>query len=347
MHIDVDGGTIVDERGAIIGVATLFSGPIVGFATAFVEAVCRLAIGGKMVWVGVGGIALDLLAAYLVRRAFSRKIAYGNVPLKALVFCAIAVAVGESLSFLFFQPMNEGVVNTLKFGPSLFLSQFIGTLLFGGLLKMQDERTQALQTVEKKSLALRELLRKTVAALSSAMVHRDPTTAGHERHVAELSLAIGRELGMDQDQLEGLQLAALVHDVGQIQIPTEILTRARRLSPEEFELVKMHAEAGYTILRDIPFPWPVAEVVLQHHENVDGSGYPNGLKGDELLLEAKIIRVADSVESMLSHRPFRRSIGPELALEELKNYSGKHFDPSVVDACIKIITKNDFKFPTN
>jgi len=232
----------------------------------------------------------------------------------------------------------------ILYGPSLFLAQLIATLLFGGLLKVQYERTQSMEVAEQKSLAISQLLRQTVAALSSAMVHRDPTTANHQKNVAKLSVAIGKLLGLDAQRLEGLQLAALVHDIGQIQIPAEILARARKLSNEEFELIKMHSEAGYAILHDIPFPWPIAEIVYQHHENLDGSGYPRQLTNDEILLEAKIIRVADSMEAMLSHRPFRRAYDKEFAFVELHKFSGKYYDPDVLDACFRLFKEHNFSF---
>jgi putative nucleotidyltransferase with HDIG domain len=201
-----------------------------------------------------------------------------------------------------------------------------------------------MSTIEQKSLAISELLRQTVAALSSAMLHRDPTTANHQKNVAKLSVAIGKILGLDAQRLEGLQLAALVHDIGQIQIPAEIMARARKLSNEEFELIKMHSEAGYAILYDIPFPWPIAEIVYQHHENLDGSGYPRQLTNDEIMLEAKIIRVADSMEAMLSHRPFRRAYDKEFAFVELHKFSGKYYDPDVLDACFRLFKEHNFSF---
>lgn len=196
---------------------------------------------------------------------------------------------------------------------------------------------EAQLVVERKNAALQEMFRQTISALTTAMAHRDLTTAGHEQQVCDLAVAIGRELGFDEFRLEGLSVAAMVHDVGQMQIPAEILTRPRRLSPEELDLVKMHVESSYQILEKIPFPWPVAEIVYQHHENMDGSGYPRGLSGDQILLEARIIRVADSMEAMLSHRPFRRALPIEKALAQLEAGKGMHYDPAVVDVCTRII----------
>lgn len=179
----------------------------------------------------------------------------------------------------------------------------------------------------------RELLADSVSALSTAMLHRDRSTAGHEQRVSDLAIAIGKAMNLDADRLEGLKLAAMVHDIGLIQVPAEIITRPRRLSECEFALIKLHSEAGYDILKDIHFPWPLADIALQHHENIDGSGYPHGLKGDEILLEARIIRVADSIDAMLSHRPFRRCYTLDHALSELCRYKGSRYDPQVVDVC--------------
>lgn len=198
----------------------------------------------------------------------------------------------------------------------------------------------AQKSLDETNAALRQTLKQTVGALTSAMEHRDLSTAGHERRITELALAIGRELGFDEHRLEGLGIAAMIHDVGQIQVPAEILTRPRRLSPEEFDLVKMHAEAGRDILRDIQFPWPIAEIVFQHHENVDGTGYPRGLVGDQILPEAKIIRVADSVEAMLSHRPFRRAASIDSVISQLSAGKDRQYDADVVNACIRLIERD-------
>ncbi|PXX51257.1 HD domain-containing phosphohydrolase [Aquitalea magnusonii] len=193
--------------------------------------------------------------------------------------------------------------------------------------------------------SLRQSLIQAISALSSAMVHRDLSTAGHEVRVSDLAVAIGRQLQLGAEQLEGLGLAAMVHDIGQIQIPSEILTRPRRLNHEEFELVKMHAEAGHEILKDIHFPWPIADIAWQHHENMDGSGYPRGLAGSDILLEARIIHVADSMEAMLSHRPFRRQLGLEQAIAQLQQHRGSIYDPDVVDACLSLFLEQGYQLP--
>ncbi|WP_293762682.1 HD domain-containing phosphohydrolase [uncultured Aquitalea sp.] len=192
---------------------------------------------------------------------------------------------------------------------------------------------------------LKQSLIQTINALSSAMAHRDMSTASHEKRVSDLAVAIGREMGLDDQRLEGLGLAAMVHDIGLIQIPSEILTRPRRLTVEEFDLLKLHSEAGYEILKDIDLPWPIARIILQHHENHDGSGYPNGVRGDDILLEAQIIHVADSMEAMLSHRPFRRHLEFNQAINELKRCRGVWYAPEPVDACLKLFLEKGYQLP--
>ncbi|MGH1411189.1 MAG: HD domain-containing phosphohydrolase [Aeromonas sp.] len=182
----------------------------------------------------------------------------------------------------------------------------------------------------------RTLLFQTIAALSSAIAHKDPVTAGHERRVHDLALAIGQQLQLPQEQLDGLGLAAMVHNIGQLQIPAEILTRPRELRPVEFELIKQHPDTGREILQQIDFPWPITTIVMQHHENLDGSGYPQGLQGDAISLEARIIRVADSLAAMTAHRPFRRALSLSDAFAELTRYAGVHYDEQVVDACFAV-----------
>jgi len=149
---------------------------------------------------------------------------------------------------------------------------------------------------------------------------------------------------MDSNRQEGLRVAASMHDIGKISIPAEILSKPGKLSPIEYSLIQGHAQAGYEVLKGVKFPWPVAEVALQHHERMDGSGYPQGLKGEAILLEARIVAVADVVEAMSSHRPYRAGLGIEKALAEIERGKGTAFDPEVVDACLKVIRKDGFAF---
>ncbi|MGH7733147.1 MAG: HD domain-containing phosphohydrolase, partial [Gemmatimonadales bacterium] len=187
---------------------------------------------------------------------------------------------------------------------------------------------------KEAEVAQKQSTKAAIAAVAATVEARDPYTAGHQRRTAGISAAIATEMGLDPVEVEGIMLAAEVHDLGKIAVPAEILARPTRLTAVEFELVKTHSKAGYDILKDIPFRWPIAELVLQHHERLDGSGYPAGLRGDEIHLGARIIAVADVVESMASHRPYRPSLGIDRALEEITRYRGILFDPAAVDACI-------------
>ncbi|MCG8094531.1 MAG: response regulator [Candidatus Thiodiazotropha endolucinida] len=186
-------------------------------------------------------------------------------------------------------------------------------------------------------------LEKTVIVVSATLEKRDPYTAGHQRNVSELAVSIAKELNLSDDTISGIRLGSIIHDIGKINIPSEILTRPGKLSDLEFEMIKTHPLHGSEILKDVEFPWPIAEMVLQHHERLDGSGYPNSLKGDEILPEAKIIAVADVVEAMSSHRPYRPSLGIEVALKEIEAGSGRLFDEKAVSACINLFREKDFK----
>lgn len=187
-------------------------------------------------------------------------------------------------------------------------------------------------------------LDETLQALSLMLEKRDPYTSGHQRRVADLAEKIAIEMGLSKDQAHGIRLAGIVHDIGKIQIPSDVLTKPGKLSDIEFSLMKLHPQAGYEILIGIKFPWPIAKAVHQHHERLDGSGYPNGLKGDQIIMDARIIAVADVVEAMSSHRPYRPGLGLDAALDEVISKRGIHFDPEVVDACIRLFKERGYKF---
>ncbi|MCX5970064.1 MAG: HD-GYP domain-containing protein [Coprothermobacterota bacterium] len=184
--------------------------------------------------------------------------------------------------------------------------------------------------------AVQKAVAGTIYAMARIVESRDPYTAGHQQGVARLAVAIGREMGLEHEQVNGLMMAALIHDLGKINVPSEILAKPTRLTPLEFSLIQTHSQSGYEILKEIEFPWPVARMVLEHHERFDGSGYPQGLSGEEILLEARILAVADVVEAMASHRPYRPALGIEAALEEIRAKRGTSFDPRVADACLTL-----------
>ncbi len=191
---------------------------------------------------------------------------------------------------------------------------------------------------------LKETLTDTIRAIALTVEKRDPYTAGHQNRVADLCVAIGGELGLSEDRTEGLRLAALIHDIGKIYVPAEILNRPGKLTPAEFEIIKSHPEVGYDIVKDVKFPWPVGEMILRHHERIDGTGYPAGLKGEEIILEARILAVADVVEAITAHRPYRPARGLEAALGEIEAGRGGRYDPAVADACLRLIREKRFEF---
>jgi PAS domain S-box-containing protein len=191
--------------------------------------------------------------------------------------------------------------------------------------------------------ALNAQLSRTIGAVVSMAEQRDPYTTQHQGRVAELARAIGKELGVDDHALEGIYLAATLHDIGKIAVPSEILTKARRLTAAEFELVKVHPTIGFDILKDIEFPWLIAEMVHQHHEGLDGSGYPRGLKGDEILLGSRIITVADVVDAVAADRPYRSALGVDKAKDIIREAAGSKLDPDVVRACIALLDSGRFR----
>jgi PAS domain S-box-containing protein/putative nucleotidyltransferase with HDIG domain len=203
--------------------------------------------------------------------------------------------------------------------------------------KLEEDRVYALKLLRKTTDTTIEIICKMVEI-------RDPYIGSHQRRVADLARAIAHELGLTREQVDGIRIAALIHDIGKISIPTEILSKPGRLNVEEFELIKNHPGYAYQMLKTIDFPWPIAEIVYQHHERLDGSGYPRALTDKNILLEAKILGVADVVEAMASHRPYRASQGIDAALEELRRNTGILYDPDVVKACLRLFQKNEFEF---
>jgi PAS domain S-box-containing protein len=206
------------------------------------------------------------------------------------------------------------------------------------------ERKRSEKKLQKSYDQLRETLIATVNTLASTIEMRDPYTAGHQRRVTLLACAIAEEMGLTDDQFDGLRMAGLIHDLGKINVPAEILSKPGRINDIEFSIIRYHPQICHDILKSIELPWPVAKIVLHHHERLDGSGYPQGLKGDEIMLEARILAVADVIEAMASHRPYRPALGIKLALEEIMKNRGILYDPGVVDACLQVFSKKKFQF---
>jgi PAS domain S-box-containing protein/putative nucleotidyltransferase with HDIG domain len=212
-----------------------------------------------------------------------------------------------------------------------------------GILRDITARKKAEEELNRSLEKLRKTFVDTINALVSALERRDPYTAGHQKRVANLACAIAKEMGLSKKKIEGIRLAGIVHDIGKIQIPTEILIKPDHLSDIEFVMIKTHPQVGYDILKEIDFPYPVAQIILQHHERLDGSGYPEGLQSEDIFLEAKILAVADVVEAMSSHRPYRPAMGMTTALNEIKKYRGTLYDPKAVDACLRLFLEKKFK----
>jgi PAS domain S-box-containing protein len=216
---------------------------------------------------------------------------------------------------------------------------------YDGIVEDITARKQAEEERIESFKRLRKSLGATIQAMAVTVERRDPYTAGHQRRVADLARTIATEMKLSGDQIDGIRMAAIIHDLGKISVPAEILSKPTKSIPMEFNLIKIHSQSGYDILKDIDFPWPIARIVLEHHERMDGSGYPNGLTGEHLLIESRIIAVADTVEAIASNRPYRPSLGIEKALEEIDQNKGILFDPDVVRACLKIFREKGYKFP--
>ncbi|MBW1837533.1 MAG: response regulator, partial [Deltaproteobacteria bacterium] len=192
--------------------------------------------------------------------------------------------------------------------------------------------------VEDRTVRLQGALEGIIQAMVRTVESRDPYTAGHQQRVAELAVAIAIEMNIPKNQIEGIRMAGRIHDLGKISVPAEILSKPTRLTDIEFALIKTHSRIGYDILKEIDFPWPIAQMVLQHHEKMNGSGYPQGLSGEDILLEARVLCVADVVEAMASHRPYRPALGIEKALDEISENKGVFYDPEVVGALFRLKT---------
>jgi PAS domain S-box-containing protein len=257
---------------------------------------------------------------------------------------ALALMNGDNVVFgtlaVYSDEVNAFVADEIR-----LLEEMASDLAFGvKALNTSRERDLALEKNQQQLTQLQDNLEDTVRAIATIVEMRDPYTSGHQVKVADLAAAIAKQMGLPDEQVHAIHLAGVVHDLGKIQIPAEILSKPGKISDAEFALIKAHPQAGYDILKGINFPWPIAQIVLQHHERMDGSGYPQGLKGDQILLEARILGVADVVEAMSSHRPYRAGLGIEVALAEIIRQRGSHFDQQVVDACLAVFREQHYAF---
>ena len=214
---------------------------------------------------------------------------------------------------------------------------------YQGIIRDISELVSSRKKLEKTLDKLRKALGGTIQAMALTVETRDPYTAGHQRRVSNLACAIARELGLSANQIQGIHFAGIIHDIGKISVPGEILSKPGKISENELGIIKEHPRAGHTILKTVDFPWPIAQIVLQHHEKMDGSGYPDGISGEDILLEARILTVADVIEAMSSHRPYRPTLGVDVALQEIKQNKNILYDPQVVDACLRLFDERGYR----
>lgn len=203
------------------------------------------------------------------------------------------------------------------------------------------------KALHESNKRVQQLLIQTLNVAGFAVEKRDPYTAGHQRRTAKLAEEIAKEMDLPEEKIKGIAFGAMVHDIGKIYVPAEILSRPGKITDLEREIIKTHPQAGYDLVKNIDYPWPIAQIILQHHERLNGSGYPNGLKGNEILLEAKVVGVADVVEAMMTHRPYRPAHNLKAALKEINKYKGILYDRDVVNACLRVFNKRGFKFKKN
>lgn len=228
-------------------------------------------------------------------------------------------------------------------GPHYEDAKLIG---FQGIARDITDRKQAEAKLEKSYLTLKKTLNDAINTMAKIVEMRDPYTSGHQLRVAQLATALAREMDLDESRIENVRMAAVIHDIGKIYVPSDILNKPGKLTRIEFDLIKDHARNGYIIVKNMDLPLPVAQAIQQHHERLDGSGYPDGLKGTDISMEARIMAVADVVEAMSSHRPYRPAPGIEKALAEISANSGILYDPVIVDTCIRLFQQNAFSFET-
>jgi len=315
---------------------------------------------------------LDSVGEAIISTDASGQVTYVNVLAAAMASASQQELKGKALKdiLLFFDAMDEAVDpvaqalagNISERNDALTLSLGNGLRIpveascrpvrdetdsiMGAALAFRDisGRKQTVRELRSTVAKLRQTVEATVQALVIASEKRDPYTAGHQQRVAKLAVAIARRLGWDGEQLDAIRVTGLLHDIGKIYIPAEILSKPARLTEMEMGLMRTHSQAGYDILAGVPFPWLVADIVLQHHERLDGTGYPQGLSGDQIMVESRVICVADVVEAMSSHRPYRAALGMDRALEEIRAGRGSRYDPEVVDACLSLFDGGDFSF---
>lgn len=239
---------------------------------------------------------------------------------------------------------HDYFLRAIEAGIDRYVTKPVNTDLLLDALNKSARSLAQKQELEQAKQALIGALSQTVGVLSKAIELRDPYTNGHQKRVSQLAVAIAEEMGMSTDEVNGIRLGSLIHDVGKIRIPAEILNLPRKLTELEFDFVRNHPQSGQDILAEATFPWPVARMIMEHHERMDGSGYPNRLAGEDICLAARIIGVADVVEAMASHRPYRPAMAMEEVVAEIRNNSGKLYDKRVADCCLAVLERKAYKF---
>ena len=229
-----------------------------------------------------------------------------------------------------------------KGDPEQLMDTVVSAVESYGIILRNVKLSESLYEELKKSTdKIKTNIEGTIRAMAMTVEMRDPYTAGHQRQVASLASSIAEKMGFPRERIDSIHLAGAIHDIGKMQVPTEILSKCGKLTKLEYDMIKTHSQAGYDILKTIEFQWPIAEYVLQHHERMDGSGYPSGLQGEKILIEARILSVADVVDAIVPHRPYRPALGIEKAQEEISNNRNILYDPNVVDACLSIISQKN------
>ena len=249
----------------------------------------------------------------------------------------------KNLSIEFGAVRRDG--SEIQIGLSAARATYNGRIALIGLLQDIPEKKRTEEEIRRYDEQIKTAFMSTVKVATTIVEMRDPYTAGHDQRVAEIAVAIATELGFDAHRQEGLRVAGYLHDLGNVTVPFDILVKPAKLSAMEYQLVQSHAQAGCAILENVDFPWPVAQVAHQHHERMDGSGYPQGLKGDAILFEARIVAIADVVEAMCSHRPYRAQMGIEKALAEIEQGRGTLYDVDAVDACLRLFREKAYRIP--
>lgn len=342
--LELSPGIIFDARTVVLSVASAIGGPIVGAVSALLAGAYRLYLGGDGAVIGVYTILTSASIGLLYWNKFTRyrkKPSYWTSSAFGF-FVHIVAAFGFAFLPLPLPDILEIIVlpMLIAFTPA--------TVILLRILSNEENINALNEEVAKNNSDIELISEKhakflidTIDAISKTIETRDPYTAGHQENVAKLSVSIAERLNWNLESINGLKLGAMVHDLGKIHIPSDILNKPGKLSVNEMALIQEHPQVGYQILSDIDFPWPVAKMVLQHHERIDGSGYPSGLTGADIIDEARILAVADVVDAMTSHRPYRPALGVERAIDEIRLGRGKKYDESIVDACIEVLSDHE------